>query len=100
MARNRIVVGSFGADTRLAAIAHRLRDEGHEVVLVGGGQSAEQLARTAVAEDASRLVVDGDDSDLERLRALCAELGVAAPELGTGSDEMATGCDAANARER
>ncbi|QGG42488.1 hypothetical protein [Aeromicrobium yanjiei] len=94
MVRDRVVVGAFGADSRVREIARRLRDEGHEVVLVGGEQSAEQLVRTAVAEDASRIVADGAEDDLERLRALCAELGVDAPQVGTPR------CDAANARER
>lgn len=87
MARNRIVVGSFADGSDARATAHRLRDAGHEVVLVGGGQSPEQLLRTAVAEDASRIVVVGDGHEagaaLARLRTLTEELGVDAPEVGT-----------------
>ena len=84
MARDRIVVGSFGDDGDVRHVARRLRDAGHEVVLVGGGQSPEQLLRTAVAEDASRIVVDGDHVDaLAHLRELSAELGDDAPAVGT-----------------
>lgn len=83
MVRDRIVVGSLGTGTYAAELARRLRDEGHEVVLVGGGQSAEQLVRTAVAEDATRIVVDGDDAGVARLRELCAAEGVDAPRVGT-----------------
>ena len=77
MARNRIVVGAVGDDDRLREAARRLRDAGHEVVFVGGRQTPAQLARTAVAEDASHLVVDGDADNLVALARECAALGAA-----------------------
>ncbi|KQX74905.1 hypothetical protein [Aeromicrobium sp. Root472D3] len=74
MTPHRIVVGAIGDDSGATAAARRLRDEGHEIVFVGGGQSPEQLARTAVAEDARRLVVDADTDGLELVRDACARL--------------------------
>ncbi len=74
MASDRIVVGAIGDDVRARTAARRLRDAGHEIVFVGGGQSPEQLVRTAVAEDALRLVVDADPADLARVADLCAHL--------------------------
>ena len=58
-----IVVGAT-ATTRRPDGRPRLRDAGHEIVFVGGRQSPEQLARTAVAEDAVRIVVDADPAEL------------------------------------
>ena len=55
--------------------AKHLRDEGHEVVYVGGEQTPEQLVRTLIAEDAASIVVDGDAESVARIVALCAELG-------------------------
>ena len=75
MAADRIVVGSAGDDTGARTIARRLRDEGHEIVFVGGRQSPEQLAATAVAEDAVRVVVDAGSSDAQRVRDALHALG-------------------------
>ncbi|MBD8607140.1 hypothetical protein IFT73_09765 [Aeromicrobium sp. CFBP 8757] len=74
MTQHRIVVGAIGDDSGATVAARRLRDEGHEIVFVGGGQSPEQLARTAVAEDARRLVVDADADGLELVREACSRL--------------------------
>ena len=75
MTVERIVVGAEGDDAAARTLARSLRDAGHEVVLVGGHQSAEQLARTAVAEDATRIVVDGAPEIVARVAAACADLG-------------------------
>lgn len=77
MAGDRIVVGATGDDGAARSTARNLRDEGHEVVFVGGDQTVEQLVRTAVAEDAARLVVDTDVSTLARAVELCAGLDAA-----------------------
>lgn len=75
MTKSRIVLGATGADETLYAVARMLRDAGHEVVFVGGHQSAEQLVRTALAEDASELVAAGDAEDLARVDTVRRELG-------------------------
>jgi methylmalonyl-CoA mutase C-terminal domain/subunit len=74
MPSERVVVGATADDARARAAARRLRDEGHEIVFVGGDQSPEQLARAAVAEDAVRVVVDADAPALGRVRDACAGL--------------------------
>ena len=74
MASERIVVGATGDDVRARTAARRLRDAGHEIVFVGGDQSPDQLARTAVAEDAERLVVDADPAGLARVVEACTRL--------------------------
>lgn len=76
MAGHRIVVGASGDDSVARRAARRLRDEGHEVVFVGGGQTPDHLARTAIAEDTARIVVDADDEVLSRTRESLAGLGV------------------------
>lgn len=70
----RIVVGGVGDESDALGVARALRDVGHEVVFVGGGQSPEQLIRAAVAEDAEELVVEGV-ADQALLSALRDELG-------------------------
>ena len=77
MAADRIVVGATGEDGEARIAARRLRDAGHEVIFVGGHQTPEHLVRTAVAEDAVRMVIDTDERTLDRLMRLCAELGAA-----------------------
>jgi methylmalonyl-CoA mutase C-terminal domain/subunit len=77
MAADRIVVGAIADDSRARSAARTLRDAGHEVVFVGGGQTTEQLARTAVAEDAVRIVVDADAGALRGLLEACAALDAA-----------------------
>jgi methylmalonyl-CoA mutase cobalamin-binding subunit len=78
MVSERIVVGACGGDEIARATARRLRDAGHEVIFVGGGQTPEALVRTAVAEDASSIVVDADQPTVERIVALCAEWDIQA----------------------
>jgi methylmalonyl-CoA mutase C-terminal domain/subunit len=75
MTNRRVVLGATGDDESLPALARMLRDAGHEVVFIGGQQSAEQLVRTALAEDASELVVAGGDEDLARVDVVRRELG-------------------------
>ncbi len=65
----RVVVagcGSGGADVGdlLARHARRLRDEGVEVIWLGEGVAADQLAAVAVAEDADAIAVAVSASDL------------------------------------
>jgi len=77
MAGDRIVVGATEDDAAARTAARALRDEGHEIVFVGGHQTPEHLVRTAVAEDATRIVVDADEKALHDVLALCAALDVA-----------------------
>lgn len=83
MVRNRVIVGSTYQDDQARLSARRLLEQGHEVVFVGGGQSAEQLLRTAEAEDAPFIVVDGDDQTIALLRELSAQVGPEAPRILT-----------------
>ncbi|WP_073389364.1 cobalamin-dependent protein [Jatrophihabitans endophyticus] len=56
--RLRIVVAHAGAedqDRGATAMAHALRDAGTEVVYTGGGQTAAQIVRTVIQEDAAAL---------------------------------------------
>lgn len=75
MSAHRIVVGAVGDDTTARTSARSLRDAGHEVVFVGGQQSPEQLARTAVAEDATTIVVDAEPAERDEVSRACADLG-------------------------
>ncbi|MEO6606633.1 MAG: hypothetical protein ABIN55_13605 [Aeromicrobium sp.] len=75
MVRRRIVVGAIGKGEGIFVAARALRDEGREVVLVGGGQSPEQLIRTAVAEDADELVIEASENEMTKLEAVREELG-------------------------
>ncbi|KQV74047.1 hypothetical protein ASC61_02945 [Aeromicrobium sp. Root344] len=75
MVRQRVVLGSVGDDGRASGAARRLRDEGQEIVYVGGHQTPEQLVHTAIAEDATVILVDGDAPALARIAELCVELG-------------------------
>lgn len=75
MAGQRVVVGAIGDAARAVQAARRLRDDGQEVIYVGGDQTPEQLVRTTIAEDAESIVVDGDADSLARIVDLCSELG-------------------------
>ncbi|MCL3819793.1 hypothetical protein [Aeromicrobium wangtongii] len=81
MTIERIIVGATGDDAAARSAARRLLDEGHEIVFVGGHQTPEHLGRTAVAEDAVRILADtaADVTALGRIAAVCAELG--APDI-------------------
>lgn len=81
MVSNRIVVGSTGSDESVRQVARRLRDEGHEIVFVGGDQTAEQLVATAVAEDAERILADTDEAGLAAIRAVAQTHGDDAPAV-------------------
>ena len=83
--RRRFVVGAFADDDLARRKARALLLSGHEVVFVGGDQSAEQLARAAQAEDAATVIVDGDDSDARAVRDRLDALGLSHVEVG--------GCD-------
>ncbi|MFI5426378.1 hypothetical protein [Aeromicrobium sp. UC242_57] len=96
VARKRIIVGSTGQDDTARTTARRLLDDGHEVVYVGGDQTAEHLLSAAIAEDAELVVVIGDESTAQRLRALCREIG---PEAPVVEHSEAPGCDVSNAAE-
>ena len=89
MTNRRVVVGALGTGEAKPSLGRRLRDAGHEVVFVGGQQSAEQLVRTAVAEDAHRIVVPADD--VPAVVAMLVDLHV---------DGIAVGCDEPDAPER
>jgi methylmalonyl-CoA mutase C-terminal domain/subunit len=75
MAAHRIVVGSTGDDDAARTSARRLRDAGPEIVFVGADQTPEQLAATAVAEDAVRVVVDAGPDALARVVEALAAAG-------------------------
>jgi methylmalonyl-CoA mutase cobalamin-binding domain/chain len=75
MVRQRVVLGAIGDGEGARKAARRLRDEGREVVYVGGDQTPEQLVRTLIAEDAATIMVDGDAESVARIVQLCAELG-------------------------
>ena len=85
MAKQRIVVGATGDGDQALAIARTLRDTGREVVLAGGGQSAEQLIRTALAEDADEVVLCGD-VDLAALESVREQLGAQHIRLTAAAD--------------
>jgi methylmalonyl-CoA mutase cobalamin-binding subunit len=76
MARRRIVIGGPGDADHATTVAHERRDDGHEVVLLGGGHAVDELGNAAVAEDASEVVVIGTEADADRLRAWFDEHGV------------------------
>ena len=93
MGTERVVVGAVKDDARARAAARRLRDAGHEVIFVGGQQSVEQLARTAVAEDAAQIVADADVDNLRRLVEECEALDAADITV----DAVASWCDVSDA---
>ena len=69
---------------------------GREVVFVGGGQDAEQLARTAQAEDAGAMVLDADETDLAAVRGLLETLELSHVDVSRcdqpdGADPGSTG---------
>lgn len=76
MTMRRIVVGAIGEGDEAQTIARMLRDAGREVILVGGGQTPEQLIRAARAEDASEVMLCGDDADLAELESVRRALGL------------------------
>jgi methylmalonyl-CoA mutase C-terminal domain/subunit len=82
MTNRRVIVGALGEGDGLPGLGRKLRDAGYEVVFVGGRQSAEQLVRTAVAEDAHDIVVPADD--VPAVEAMLADLNV---------DGVTVGCD-------
>lgn len=85
MAKQRIIVGATGDGDAALTVARTLRDAGREVVLAGGGQSAEQLIRTALAEDADEVVVCGD-ADLTALESVREKLGAQHVRLTVAAD--------------
>ncbi|KAA1374614.1 hypothetical protein [Aeromicrobium fastidiosum] len=93
MGSERVVVGAVDDDVRARTAARRLRDAGLEVIFVGGGQTVEQLARTAVAEDAARIVVDAGPDDVRGLGEACAALDAA----DIAVDPVESWCDVSDA---
>ncbi len=86
MTNRRVVLGATGPDDALSTLARMLRDSGHEVVLIGGDQSAEQLVRTALAEDAAELVVIAGKQELARVEIVRKALGADDIKLVEGAD--------------
>jgi uroporphyrinogen-III synthase len=80
MTNRRVVLGAFGPGEALPALARKLRDAGYEVVFVGGQQSAEQLVRAAVAEDAYEIVVPAED--VAAVEAMLVDLDVDGVAVG------------------
>lgn len=91
MTNGRVVLGATGADETLSTLARMLRDAGHEVVFVGEHQSAEQLVRSALAEDAAELVVGGDDADLAGIDEMRRELGAGDVVLTSAAEALGRG---------
>jgi len=62
-------------DPHAGAVARRLRDDGHEVVLLGASADPSAWAATAVQEDVDLLVLVGEapSGAAEEVRALLAE---------------------------
>lgn len=82
MVVERIVVGAGGDDSVARTAARRLRDEGHEVIFVGGHQTPDQVVSAAVAEDADRIVLDAAPQDVRRATELCEEVGAGDISVG------------------
>ncbi len=72
----RVVVGACGDDATARLAARALLLSGREVVFVGGGQDAEQLARTAEAEDAGSMVIDSTAEERAALERALVALGL------------------------
>ncbi len=87
MTNRRVVVGAISGERDLFALARTLRDAGCEVVLVGGSQTAEQLIRATVAEDAEELVVCADDEGMARLESVRREQGAEHIRLTVAGDD-------------
>ena len=68
-------MGAVGDDEDIRRVARALRDAGREVVFAGSHQTAEQLVRTALAEDAAEIVVAADTGFLARVAAVQRALG-------------------------
>ncbi len=71
----RILVAGLGdSDRELTAIAHALRDAGHEVVYAGPGQTPERVVEAALQEDAGLIgLAGGDRAELARVLELLAD---------------------------
>lgn len=91
-----VVVADAGGSSRVARV---WRDEGHEVVLVGPGAVAEEVAASAVQEDVDLVVLVTGDGDAEgaadhegagdvaaEVRRLLAAYGADDVEVVTASD--------------
>ncbi len=85
MTKRRILVGAISGEGDMSARARALRDAGNEVVLVGSGQTAEQLLGAAVAEDADEVVVGASEVEMARLISVRAELGADHIQLTSAS---------------
>jgi methylmalonyl-CoA mutase cobalamin-binding subunit len=87
-----VVVADAGGSSRVARV---WRDEGHEVVLVGPGAVAEEVAASAVQEDVDLVVLvtggggaeGGDPGEVAaEVRRLLAAYGAEDVEVVTASD--------------
>lgn len=71
-----------GPDASVDAVLRRLRDAGHEVIYTGPDQAPEQLAETALQEDADRIELPGADAGfVARVVARLAERGASDIEV-------------------
>ncbi len=71
----RVVVAAAGDDTVARTAARALLMSGSEVVYLGDSQSIDQVAHSAIAEDAGSVVFDAPEQDIEQLRSVLESLG-------------------------
>jgi methylmalonyl-CoA mutase C-terminal domain/subunit len=85
--RRRIVVAGQGPDVDdpvLGIVTRGLRDAGHEVIYTGLHQLPEQLAETALQEDADLVALPGaDPTFVDRVAEVLAERD--APDIEVGA---------------
>ncbi len=83
----RVLVASTGEDVvPVLATARRLRDDGLEVVYLGTGATAEQVAHAAVAEDVVEVHLAGPAAGAARVEALLASLQAAVAHVTPVAD--------------
>jgi methylmalonyl-CoA mutase cobalamin-binding subunit len=84
-----VVRGGTGADDLVeAAVARRLRHDGHEVVVAAPGSTAEQVAEVALQEDADAVVSVVDPGD-RPVAGSPVEAGLEAALATLGLDDVA-----------
>ncbi|MEH3032976.1 MAG: hypothetical protein PGN07_02795 [Aeromicrobium erythreum] len=72
----RVLVGATGDDTPAAALARRLRDEGLEVVYVGGRATVDAVAHAALAEDVAEVLLVAAPDEVAQVADRTRELGL------------------------